>query len=90
MDIPLKDVVELIVGAISLSAIYWKLNERMKVIEIKHDQQVQLLENETKERKEFKQHFEESLEKVEMALKQNTFAVTELKTVLDLIKNKIL
>lgn len=86
----LKDVIELVSIVLAISGVYWKLNERMKVIEVKHDQQVQLLENETKERKEFKKHFEESLEKVETALKENTNAITELKTVLNLIKDKIL
>jgi hypothetical protein len=90
MEIPLKDVVEIISLVLVISGVYWKLNERMKVIEVKYDQQSELIKNETKERKEFKKHFEDSLEKVEVALKENTSAITELKTVLDLIKNKIL
>lgn len=88
--ISLKDVIELIGIVLTISAVYWKLNERMKVIEVKHDQQVEQLKLETKERREFKRHFEESLEKVETALKENTNAITELKTVLNLIKEKIL
>lgn len=86
----LKDVIELVSIVLAISGVYWKLNERMKVIEVKHDQQVEQLKQETKERREFKRHFEESLEKVETALKENTNAITELKTVLNLIKDKIL
>ena len=86
----LKDVIELVSIVLAISGVYWKLNERMKVIEVKHDQQVEQLKLETKERREFKRHFEESLEKVETALKENTNAITELKTVLNLIKDKIL
>lgn len=90
MEVGLKDTIEIISVVLAISGVYWKLNERMKVIEIKHDQQVELLKKETGERKEFKKHFEESLEKVETALKENTNAITELKTVLNLIKDKIL
>lgn len=86
----ISNYIELITTILSISAVYWKLNERMKVIEIKHEQHVELLRNETKERKEFAEHFEESIEKVELALKENTNAITELKTVLNLIKDKIL
>ena len=75
---------------VSICGVYWKLNQRMKVIELKQDEQYRLLLNETADRKDLHKMVDDSHKEVKAALDQNTKAIIELKVVLDLIKNKFI
>lgn len=90
MTLTLKEAVELCMMALSLSAIYWKLNQRMKVIEMKQEETFRMLMSEIGERKGLRQMVEETHKEVKDALDHNTKAIIELKTVLDIIKTKFI
>lgn len=85
-----KDIIQIVLMTISICGIYWKLNQRMKVLELKQDEQCRLLLEETSDRKELHKMVDDSHKEVKAALDQNTKAIIELKVVLDLIKNKFI
>ena len=85
-----KDIIQIVLMTISICGIYWKLNQRMKVLELKQDEQLRQLSIETYERKELHKMVDDSHKEVKLALDQNTKAIIELKVVLDLIKSKFI
>ena len=85
-----KEIIQIVLMTISICGIYWTLNQRMKVLELKQDEQHRLLLEETQDRKELHKMVDDSHKEVKAALDQNTKAIIELKVVLDLIKNKFI
>ncbi len=85
-----NDIIQIVLMTISICGVYWKLNQRMKVIELKQDEQYRLILDETADRKELHKMVDDSHKEVKAALDQNTKAIIELKVVLDLIKNKFI
>ena len=85
-----KDIIQIVLMTVSICGVYWKLNQRMKVLELKQDEQHRLLMEETADRKELHKMVDDSHREVKAALDQNTKAIIELKAVLDIIKTKFI
>jgi hypothetical protein len=85
-----KDIIEVILTTVTICGVYWKLTQRMRVLELKQDEQIRQLSIETYERKELHKLVDDSHKEVKQALDENTKAIIELKVVLDLIKSKFI